>query len=48
VEPIGAGSRMVVLAGLKRPNAKMTDVPAGHRFGGAVLVRSTRQAPATG
>jgi hypothetical protein len=39
---------MVVVAGLKRPNAKMTEVPAGHRFGGAVLVRSARQAPATG
>ena len=30
------------------PNAKISGVPAGPHFGGAVLVRSTRQAPATG
>jgi len=33
---------MVVLVGSSAPNAKMTDAPAGPRFGGAVLVRSTR------
>jgi hypothetical protein len=33
---------MVVLVGSSAPNAKMTGVLAGHRFGGAVLVRSTR------
>jgi len=39
VDPIGVGGGMVVLAGLKRPERKMTDVPAGHRLGKAVLVR---------
>ena len=32
---------MVVVVGLKRPEREDDRVPAGHRFGGAVLVRST-------
>jgi hypothetical protein len=39
---------MVVVVGLKRPNAKMTGVPAGHRLVERCWSARLGQAPATG